>query len=255
MYRIKSVIFAFLLIFVMLFCGCNDSTPESSLSTITSANSYPQVYKTVLENYKLIVEFRISDDFEVRYNNKEFPNISEDLKSQIYNKNTEVLKNHWWNMIADMTDYIENPSIDSFGYILKDVNSDGSNELFWVDEKYNILAVFTANNEKVELVDAFWPRHNVIITEKNEFLIRSSGGADYTQYKIMTLGDNADLKTIFEFGTNGHDNNSVLFYEVKNGKNISISQKCFNELQAQYPFVISNQWLKLQINSIASIKR
>ena len=145
---IKGLLFAFVLIICMLFCGCGDSQAASSInvSTKTPEVIYPQEYKTVLEDYKKIVEFRVSKDFEERYNNREFPEISESLRSQINNKSNERLTENWGNMIAEMTAYIENPTVNSFGYVLKDVNSDGLDELFWVDEKRNILAVFTLNN-------------------------------------------------------------------------------------------------------------
>lgn len=240
--QVKYLKFVLFLIFCIFLCSCGDLANNSSetitKTTNSSINVYPQEYKSVIEDYKSIVKFRISKDFEIRYNNKEFPDISADLKVQIYNKNDEQLQYHWWNMIADMTDYIENPSIDSFGYLLKDINSDSLNELFWVDEKNNILAIFTIQEGKVKLIDSFWPRHSMIINDKNELVVRSSGGADYVDYEIMSLDSNFDLKTVAKFGTNGRDknNNSILFYENINNKNQSVSEKRFNELLSQYPF-------------------
>ena len=245
--------FVLFLIFCIILCSCGDMENNSSKTITRTRNNsikvYPQEYKSVIEDYKSIVKFRISKDFEIKYNNKEFPDVSENLKAQIYNNNNEQLQYNWWNMIADMTDYIESPSIDSFGYVLKDINSDSLNELFWVDEKNNILAIFTIQNGNVKLIDSFGPRHSVIINDKNEFIVRSSGGADYVEYEIMSLDSNSNLKIIAKFGTDGRDknNNSVLFYEIINDKKQSVSEKRFDELQSQYPFVKSNEGDKVTV--------
>ena len=93
----------------------------------------------------------------------------------------------------------------------------------------------------------------MVITDKNELLIRASGGADYIQYEITSLDGNSDLKTVAGFGIDGHDSdgNTTFFYEIKNGKNESVSQKRFDELQQQYPFTPSKEWLNTSISSIS----
>lgn len=232
-----------LIIIVMLFaalilisgCQSNSSTDEPSRGTV------PSEYEKIVEDYKKIVEFRISEDFESGNNTGEFAELNEKLKADL----SPSLQYKWDNMIADMLDGIETPSMESFGYILKDLNGDGVRELIWASSDYNkIFAVFTVHDGKVELLDAYWSRYRGVVSDSGKLYTLGSGGADTFEYAAVEVDTNEDsgLKVIKRFGCDGGK-----FYEASGDDDVTIDKTRFDEIFSEYPFEFGEKWADNQI--------
>lgn len=257
----KLITVSISIILLVVFCGCSSNKSASSEPQNKSVDdnnielnvpfNVPTEYTDVLSDYKKILEFRFSDTFEEDYNSGKTVVLNEKLQKDLQKPLEEfTLEYRWSNMLVEMDSWLgKEGTPEMFGYILKDINSDGINELFWVDEKNNILAIFTIVNGEAELLDAFWPRYAVVLTDSGELYTRGSGGASYVYYEIKKLKPNSsELDTMVEFAVDGYDyeTNTVNYYEVINGEKISITEERFDELLSQYPFTLTQNWLALK---------
>jgi len=237
----KKVLLIFSLI-VALLCGCTASNqptedPLSSTENATAIEkkSIPQEYFCLLQDYLEIIYFRLSASFEKEYNNGFFPDISDTLENQLYNNSKEsVLPNHWWCMIADMLDNINNPTVSSFGYVLKDLNGDDSPELLWTSANCEkVFAIFTIDQGKAVLLDAYWQKHKAIVLETGEIWTMSIGGTNIFEYKCCLLDqrNSTSLNITLCFGYEKED-----YFEEKNTNRFLISKEKFNVLKSESPF-------------------
>ncbi len=266
----KKLIVALLILSIILLSSCaadTEKAPETTESvdttvvdetTVTSLNeesnipeestanekgedlflALPNEYKEVIEDYKDIVEFRLSDRFESEWNNGNFGDYD-----KYYNAD---IQGNFSYMILDMLDYIDNPSTDSFGYILNDINDDTVPELFWITSDYEfIFAIFTINEGEACLLDAFWPRYKCRSLDSGVIYTMGSSGAAYTTYELRKLDKNsAQLTSVKEFGTDFYDENgSILYYHVSDGKKEYISEDRIDELFLEYPFENGEKWI------------
>lgn len=204
----------------------------------------PSEYTEVIEDYKNIVEFRLSDNFNSEWNNGNFG---------IYYKYHNVdIHGDFSNMIVEMLPYDQEATVASYGYVLKDINNDTIPELFWVcgelDSIYSIRAIFTIAEGKAQLLDAFWSRYKCVITDEGELYTMGSGGAAYTEYELRVLDKNsAHLTTTKEFGTDyDHENNLALYY-VSEGEKEYISKDRFDELLTDNPYESGSEFLKSNV--------
>lgn len=140
----------------------------------------------------------------------------------------------------------ELPSIDStiesFGYILTDINSDGCPELFWVRDDHTVLAVFTVYNNRVILLDAFWARYCCVVTDDGMLYTRASGGASIIEYEIKELSADATLTTKAGFSMYNDE-----LTEYIDGEYVPIDNSRFDQLLIEYPFENSQRWLNTEI--------
>lgn len=109
-----------------------------------------------------------------------------------------------------------------------------------------VLAVFTINANQAKLVGAYWPRNELVITEEGYLYTRSSGGADFTNYKISQItNEDTGISVIIEFGVEGRS-----YYEIIHGKKQDIDQQRFEELIHMYPFEEGARWKSAIIREI-----
>ncbi len=206
---------------------------DSSSSAIITSPELPAVYETVVNDLRTIVEYRISENFESDHNNGIYPDVSRWLKDELENDDDI----EWSNMLVEMPGYPAEMSMDSYGYILKDINGDGILELFFVRKDHTVLAVFTADEDEADLLDVFWSRYKCVITDKNEIYTLGSGGESHTDYSVKKLDFyDDDFTVIKSFG------NDDGYYETVNGKRESIDEKRFDELIREYPFENAKSW-------------
>lgn len=231
-----------LIIVALILCGCK-STKKDTNSQTASPENLPEPYIAILSDYRTIVDFRLSNNFEDFYNNGIDPEISDELTSSI----SDGIEYQFSAMLVDMTVGLGNPSRESFGYILQDVNKDGSAELFWVREDYFILAVFSIQDGQAKLIDAFWPRHKMIVTDEGFLYTQGSSGADFTSYKVSKIAGDGGISEIAEFGTEGKS-----YYEIIDGNKKSIGQTRFDQLIRMYPFEEGAHWRSTSIYKISS---
>ncbi len=226
----------------ILFFGCQ-SIPIYNES---GQNDIPGEYSETIKDYKKLVDFRLSEDFESGYNSGKFAEINEDLKADLNISNVNAdnsyvsLQYKWDNMIADMFGNIEAPTVESFGYILKDLNGDGTRELIWVSSDYSVIfAVFTVRDGKPQLLDAFWSRYRCVVLDSGTLYTLGSGGADTFTYEKseIDLSEETGLKAIKQFGSeNGN------YYETVDGDSVTIDKARFDELLSEYPFEFGETW-------------
>lgn len=223
--RTKRVLIC--MIMLLSLCGCtNDKdVPEAQI---------PAAYKVILSDYDKVLTYRLADTFESDYNNGKDVILSDALTKSM----TDELEYRWHCMLVEMVSGLNDPKKDDFGYVLKDINEDGTPELFWVRKDYTILAVFTIQNDQAQLIDAFWPKYKGTVSGAGELYTIGSSGAAYSEYKIWHIPtDGSELTSVKEFGIDGSE-----YYEMVDGKKQTVSEERFKELLTDYPFEENTDW-------------
>ena len=210
----KKLITVFILILLLLsVCGCSHNAEQDILN-----------YSQIISDFKTTVRGVLSESFETDFNNDKFVSPDENFRYE------------WGNMLIDAKDGLDNPTEDSFGYILKDINNDNINELFLVRKDYTILAIFTLEDSYPKLLGAFWSRYSCIMFDNNDLYILSSNGADNFEYTICRLSANNKLEVVKQFGMNNG------YYEKTNDEFVSISKGQFDKILGEYPYVPGIHW-------------
>ncbi len=185
----------------------------------------PLSYMNLIEDYKALVNCRLSDEFESEYINK--GNLDYIEKKYLLN-DIDALSYHWSCMVTEMASGIDNPSLDMFKYHINDINNDGVLEVFWVREN-TILAIFTCVDEKLQLVDAFWSRHKCFWKGDIKLYFASYGGTS-AEFKIMQLEKNSiQLISVGYFGYN-----QDTYYEIINEEKTNIDKNRFDILCSDF---------------------
>lgn len=226
-----------------------DTSEESSQisheSTGTSDGEAYEEYEEILEDYGKIVDFRLSPSFKDDMDNGKYPDLDSELEDYMSDEDINggretELQYRWSCMLADMTAGMENPSRDSFGYIFKDLDGDGTPELLWVSSDYNtVFAVFAVYDGDAELIDAYWPRYSGVVTDGGELYTLGSSGADTFEYAVSRLDKDKEnpLKTVKRFGCQ-----SGQYYADIDGVTVSISKEDFQKLLSENPFEFGQSW-------------
>ena len=228
-------IFALLL---MLFSGCTATPP-----TPAEGLSIPEIYQELLLDYENLVSYRLSEEFTEYYKNENMIPLSDSLKEAL----SETKE--WSNLLVEMTYGGKYLTRESYGYILQDINGDNFPELFWVRADHHVLAIFTVFEEKLYLLDAFWPKHDCYVGDSWELCVIDPGGAYYDDYKIKRLEANSPaLVTVKEFGK---DNGN--YYEAsETGERISVTEARMEELRTQYPvYKMGARWENIPIQFLS----
>lgn len=226
--------------------GCNKTIITNEKETIdvkvsvSNDHKLCEGYKLLLNDYVSVINYRLSDTFESDNNNDVKPSISKNLYDQVYGNNKSKLSRHWFCMIADMTDYIDTKNIEQFGYILKDINKDSIDEMFWVDSCSNVLAIFTVEDNNAILLDAFWPKYKCVLTDDDYIYTCTIGGAKYNLYELKQMEkDCKSFNTYKSVGVEPVKVNGICvdeYYKIENGKKITISKNEYNQFLIDFPF-------------------
>ena len=226
-----------------------DATEESSQtsheSTGTADGEAYEEYEEILEDYGKIVDFRLSPSYKDDTDNGKYPDLESDLEDYMSDEDIHGVREtelwyRWSCMLADMTAGMENPSRDSFGYIFKDLDGDGTQELLWVSSDYNtVFAVFAVYDGDAELIDAYWPRYSGVVTDGGELYTLGSSGADTFEYAVSRLDKDKEnpLKSAKRFGCQ-----SGQYYADIDGTAVSISEEDFQKLLSENPFEFGQSW-------------
>ncbi len=144
---------------------------------------------------------------------------------------------------------INNISPSSFGYALKDLDSDGSEELIWLREDYFVLAIFTIVDENAKLVDenakligAYWYRNKGVVLEDGCIYNVARNGAVYFDRYILQL-KSGDFSIVKQFGMNGD-----YYYEMCGNIEKKISKEAFDKLSETYPSLLSQNEMKMYMS-------
>ncbi len=225
----KKIIYKFIAVVIavmILFCSCDSNNSETTTEYFGKENKQIcQEYITVLEDYALLVENLFSPSFENDINSGKFKSPNPNLEYE------------WFNMIVDSLNGLDEPNISSFGYALKDINSDGITELILLREDYFVLAVFTLDSDKVQLLDAYWYKHIGMILESGELLTLTTSSANIYEYNIQTLSaQSTELSVVKTFGENENG-----YYEVVDTEITILDEQSFNSVLSQYPNISSDE--------------
>ena len=124
---------------------------------------------------------------------------------------------------------IEEPlrSNSGFGYALRDINADGTPELFILSkdngsENSVINALYTIQSGKTLLVDAYWSRNICELSENGTIYINGSSGADDSGYASFLLNsETGELELIETFDSSyspdiAYDESGLIFIPFNN---------------------------------------
>ena len=255
MKKITQIFCVFFILSVLVGCVNNSrmSSVDSTEDKTTTTNTDEQIerdilniYSETIEDYKKLVEFRLSDTFEEDYNSGKFIELNDNLKVNLSpsgdysDESSATLKYKWDSMIVDMLDYINEPTLSSFGYIYKDLDSNGLPELFWVSSDYNVVfAVFTIKDNTAHLLDAYWPRYKTVVLDSDELYTLGSSSASIVEYTISTIDANEvdGIKVVQRFGSNGES-----YYEMIDEKSVVIGEDRFYSILTENPFEFGEKW-------------
>ena len=252
-------IFSIILIAVLLsMTGCQSYTySEFPSLTVTEADlctSDTSGYTDIVSDYKKLVSYRLSDNFEQQWNDDEYISESQSLmnsKSDMDGVRTTHgvnLEAKWSYMIVDMIDGLEDPSVGAFGYFFADINGDSVPELFWIRNDKTLLAIFTICDSNVVLLDTFYSRYKCVVTPLWEIYTFADGGVS-NQYDIRLLSADGTLEVVHSFGTEGKSNGvGVQYFESKDNRKILVNETYWQRLLAYNPFEFGPEWHKLQID-------
>ena len=131
-----------------------ESTPAENVPYLTA-------YKEAIEAYRSAIQFRTSPQW-----------------------NYEVPSSLAGGAVGEALSLClaELPSTDGtteadYGYILYDLNGDGTPELFWVRADHSIVAVFTYYQNQLTFLDASWSRYYGFISPMGQLCYSGANGA------------------------------------------------------------------------------
>ena len=212
-----------------------DKTTENKTIIIPGISSnIPKEYDEILIGYQNLALSYLSGDFwnnELGYNPDIFP--CPDSK----------LADNWGCMVGEAPqEFIKNGKIEEpiCGYVLKDINNDGVIELFLVRKDYFVLSVFTIEDGKAKLLDAYWNKYKCRVLDSGELYTMGSGGVISNNYTIWEL--DKDSKALVP--TRKVESYYEEFFEIKENQKILMDQEQINEFFNDYPFKHGENWTK-----------
>lgn len=232
---IRMFIFVLSIVSIFSICGCNydqNDYVDENASKENIYSSYLEKYNQTVSVLKFTANGLLSESFEADFNNGKFTAPDDNFSYE------------WGAMLVDATEGLDKHDVSSFGYILKDINSDNIPELFFVREDYTVLAIFTLNESSPKLLGAFWSRNKVVILDSGDIYTLTNSGAAYFEYTIYTIKNN-QLSVVKRFGMNGD------YYKTMNDEISVIGKSEFEEILEANPFSHGQKWKENSIYSLA----
>lgn len=204
--------------------------PQQS-QPMSSPTRWPVAYSTILEEYKTLADYLYRGIYD----------IVDDEEWQ--DQNIPILSGEegiFWEPGNQSMPFLGDK--DAYGYALKDLNGDGSDELILLLKDYTALAVYSTADGKPKLVDRYCDVHDCYaIDESGLFYIYGFDGADdwsYGIYQLSHKGSKLYLKE--EYGKSTDNLKRVedpYYYKVIDGKSKReiISKTEFEEFYKKYP--------------------
>lgn len=177
-------------------------------------------YSQVLSNYKNMINDISTLKFEQLVNKYPSPN--------------SQLALQWEEMLKSITNNPQDNKPSKYGFILKDINADNTPELFWVDEDFNIIAIFSALHPSKNLLGVYSGGNWCTVLNDNrllEFEVLDNSNFEYTVVYFNNF--EGLLETSFILGCE-----KGIYYKVEEDKRIDIDLIEFKEI---YSNIISNE--------------
>ncbi len=211
-------------------------TASAVITPAPPSPEWPEAYSPILKDYKTIASC-IYQDFE------SFAEMNASDDYDVYGKwveqNIPVLREvgrFYWEL-----GYGSHDDKDAFGYALKDLNGDGSDELIILLGN-EVLAIYSIVDGKLKRADIFWSRHDCYAIDKSGLLyIYSSERVVDWWYTIERLSDDgSEILPVERYGMESFDYDTheeyqePHYYKVTDGKSYSereiITEAEFDEL-------------------------
>ena len=265
MKKILVCLLAFCMLLSLFSCGTAKEPSEDVTAKETkSEEKKPEetkekentetVYADLTSDYKKLIEFRFSDGYGEKWQDKlHSVRFSDTFRGMISSFMTDDRTDVISQMIEGLDDTLSPKEIGDFGTILFDLNQDGTPELFWVRRDHSILAVFTVHGGEAVLLDTFWPRHKGYVSGDGELYGYGSGGEKDLRCSVYRLTEEGKLEAVKGFSSGIDyfgDPTQVNYFETAHSQRKSISSSRFEELSKQYPQELSDSWLKLPIEEL-----
>lgn len=222
LYKIIAIICSI----ILLFCSCvhNSAIDDIEVERIDKLDICSE-YMIVLNEYLSLVDNLFLDSFE------------DDVNWGRYKSPEPELQYEWQCMVIDAKEGLINKSTSSFGYALKDINSDNKEELILLRDDYYFLAIFTIEANKAKLLDAFWYKHKGMILESGELFTLTISGSDYYEYNVKLLNpENNELSVIRKLVRE-----DTLCYEFTSQGKTFLEKNSFDMMVSQYPNISSDE--------------
>ena len=184
------------------------STTEQTENNPSNDISNEEKYKPVLDIYKDVII-----NLDEQMNSKGSP----------YSEGTKEYE--WWAAIIGAVASFH-LSTNVPGYAFCDLNKNGNDEMLLLLDDYTVLSIFSFADGKPILLDNYWNRKKCTIDGDGTIQVYGSSGADTSSFSIYEIAnDNKELLLLEEYGTDGHDPETLHphYYKISNGTKISIT--------------------------------
>ena len=226
-------------------------TEPAQVQEVTEKAPYLVAYETLSKDLKRLAKFRLSDKFTHDYWYEYYKEIPFSDQFRQATENLGDMDYHWSCMVIEMVGYPAETGPEQFGYILYDVDDNGTPELFFVGREKNVLAIFTYRNGYVILLDAFWSRYRCLVTETGDFYCWGSSGAADNVCEIYTISPASTWTICRSFGSESDwENNRVNYFELEDGVRREITEARYLELCEEYGYTVSEYWLSQTIHPL-----
>ena len=132
-------------------------------------------------------------------------------------------------------DYIGRDA-ENYGFATKDINNDGTQELFIISGEYDILAVFTINDGKPALLESFSTRHGASLGEDGKIYTEGSESGFASHKEALELKNGELKETVhIKYEAAHADGMTDKIYLVDGEKEKEISEEKEEELTADWP--------------------
>ena len=135
-------------------------------------------------------------------------------------------------------------SYKQLGYTVKDLNSDGIDELILRCKNGNVITLYTMHNGNPIQLGYFWERCSCRIDPDGLLRINGSNGADKSTTQIYRIASGGSgLTLLFEGGTDGvdPDTKQTLYYVLENGEKKHMTKEEYASLKNSLSYRTPNE--------------
>ena len=227
--------------------ACN-TVPENEINATPSSQHETEKTVEESENIKLTVDFRSYDSIVSTFREivslcPQYETVKDEehfvfadatafeLYQKIFSSALSLYPRTWSGLDGNC--------YNRFGYTIKDLNSDGVDELILRLDDHQVVAVFTTVNDTPMLLENFWNRNRCWIDPDGYLHISGSNGAANSVSRICRVDEQTGiLLLIEEYGTDGWDEQTgtARFYRLLNGEKHYLSEQELDAWKEALPY-------------------
>ncbi len=213
----------------------NPALPEASTATsVADFSTYEQIIKTFGLMYT-----------EVAYNPVSRKSVFERTKwtggeydaKMIFDSDEDF---YVYNSIIAACVLTQSSTSASFGYAIKDLNGDGTDELVLLESRYYVLAIFTEVEGSAVLLDIYTDTRSAWIDEDGNIHVKErplTGLQEDSRYYVYEVGS-GELELKLAIGiaqqNDGDGQNAYRRYILENGTECDVEQEAWDVLYADW---------------------